>query len=547
MPDFTKNIISVVRLIQKGAKVSMIKSEMIVDIGSGNTIKCARDKSTGLYYFHGIRIREDSANNIEETAKTGKKRTPSMPKTMDINEAHDVYGHACNSALRMTFQDLPCKLTGSMESCDGCARAKAQAKRVGKVATNPATKSGERLCLDTSGPFNKTINGSRYWIKLVDEYSTKSWDKFAKAKSDVPKFAEETITEILAKNVQVQYLRCDNAGEHLTTLVEFCKKKGIKMEYTAPNTPQQNGVVERRFVTDQGRGLAMMFAANLTPEYHKLLWAEAMSCASNIGNILANSRTKKAPITVWDGSTPSLYPHMVQWGRVGYVTIRSKFRKKMTSKSYKGVMMGYAANHSGDTYRMFKPETKTIVMSRDVRWAKWEKPDPKNGMDLFKDILNPEEWKNGIGEDTPETPNNNDGENSNSDKTDEQNNDDDEEVEPREIPRVRDMPALIEDSDDEDAPNATAGRMVGRVDEPAITPRQTQDATTRAVRFVDKKDKKTARTEAEESAAKRAAKLASATEKIEHKLQPSVKAYNGADYAHQKRRRRGYKRSELCV
>jgi hypothetical protein len=57
------------------------------------------------------------------------------------------------------------------------------------------------------------------------------------------------------------------------------------MEYTAPNTPQQNGVSEGRFVTDRDRTLAMMFEARLDDATRKKLWAEAVNAASNIGNL----------------------------------------------------------------------------------------------------------------------------------------------------------------------------------------------------------------------------------------------------------------------
>jgi hypothetical protein len=34
-------------------------------------------------------------------------------------------------------------------------------------------------------------------------------------------------------------------------------------------------------------------------------------------------------------------------------------------------MVGYSHNHAGDTYRMFNPQTKKILNSRDIRWADW--------------------------------------------------------------------------------------------------------------------------------------------------------------------------------
>jgi len=49
-------------------------------------------------------------------------------------------------------------------------------------------------------------------------------------------------------NYQVKFIRCDNAGENVQ-LEEASKEEGLGVvfEYTAPNTPQQNGRVERGF------------------------------------------------------------------------------------------------------------------------------------------------------------------------------------------------------------------------------------------------------------------------------------------------------------
>lgn len=41
-------------------------------------------------------------------------------------------------------------------------------------------------------------------------------------------------------------LRCDNGGEYVSEAFrEFCKQNGVKIEYTMPYSPQQNGTAER--------------------------------------------------------------------------------------------------------------------------------------------------------------------------------------------------------------------------------------------------------------------------------------------------------------
>ena len=63
----------------------------------------------------------------------------------------------------------------------------------------------------------------------------------------------------------MKIIRCDNAGENKVLERESDKNElEIIFEYTAPGTPQQNGVVERAFVTVMGRARTMMNHAGFT-------------------------------------------------------------------------------------------------------------------------------------------------------------------------------------------------------------------------------------------------------------------------------------------
>ncbi len=62
----------------------------------------------------------------------------------------------------------------------------------------------------------------------------------------------ELVIKLFEAIYVIKYLRCDNAGENLEDLSSVCTKHGIQMEYMAPNTPQQNGVAERKFFTKCG-------------------------------------------------------------------------------------------------------------------------------------------------------------------------------------------------------------------------------------------------------------------------------------------------------
>ena len=374
---FHQNIISIGVLIRDGYDLTVSGSTMTIKKGS-NQLCLNRETNGVLYYFKGCRA--TYANmvlmNVETTTEnqnflSGEDKATSTKRTKrDINEVHDICGHIGEAALRDTFKSLPIDLTGTMRPCDGCAKAKAKAKSVSKVSSLKALLPGERLFVDTSGPYKRSIIGSTYWILVVDQFSGKSWSFFVKKKSFIGKIMDNLLAKLIGAKYVVKFLRCDNAGENLENLMSVCNKHGIQMEYTAPNTPMQNGTVERKFVTIRDRSCAAMISAKFNDEYQGLLWAECASTLTHITNIVSNSRNIKCPDWIWYGKQPTIYKNLVQFGRIGYVTIRTP-RNKLDVKAIKCVMIGYSENHSNDTYRMFNGTTGKVIQSRDVKWAEW--------------------------------------------------------------------------------------------------------------------------------------------------------------------------------
>ena len=65
-----------------------------------------------------------------------------MPKTMDINRAHDFSGHKGKALLIKTYKAIGVTLTGELKSSEGCGLAKAKQKAVSKTTSTRATKPG---------------------------------------------------------------------------------------------------------------------------------------------------------------------------------------------------------------------------------------------------------------------------------------------------------------------------------------------------------------------------------------------------------------------
>ena len=64
-------------------------------------------------------------------------------------------------------------------------------------------------------------------------------------------------------------------------------------EFTAPGTPQQNSVAERRIPTLMGRARAMLIQAGLEAKYKEEFWCEVISTATKLDNIMVNGEDAK--------------------------------------------------------------------------------------------------------------------------------------------------------------------------------------------------------------------------------------------------------------
>ena len=89
------------------------------------------------------------------------------------------------------------------------------------------------------------------------------FNMFLKQKSEMKEKLVPFLKELQhTYGVKVEHIRCNNAGEN-RALEDECIEKdlGIIFEYTAPGTPQQNGVVEMAFATMLGKTRAIMNGA----------------------------------------------------------------------------------------------------------------------------------------------------------------------------------------------------------------------------------------------------------------------------------------------
>ncbi|GJU90143.1 retrovirus-related pol polyprotein from transposon TNT 1-94 [Tanacetum coccineum] len=176
--------------------------------------------------------------------------------TIDENSTlwHRRLGHANmrliqSLASKELVRNLP-KLKFDQHFCDACkmgkqAHASHKAKNI--VST---TRCLELLHMDLFGPSAvRSYGGNRYTLVIVDDYSRYTWTRFLKDKTEA--FDQ---FEIFSRKIQNQLgcsivsIRTDHGREfdNEVQFGEFCNANGITHNFSAPRTPQSNGVVERK-------------------------------------------------------------------------------------------------------------------------------------------------------------------------------------------------------------------------------------------------------------------------------------------------------------
>jgi transposase InsO family protein len=88
------------------------------------------------------------------------------------------------------------------------------------------------------------IDGNKYGLIIVDDYSRFTWVLFLQDKSEthevLKKFLRREQNEFDAK---VKKIRSDNGTD--TQVEDFLDEEGIKHEFLAPYIPKQDGVAKR--------------------------------------------------------------------------------------------------------------------------------------------------------------------------------------------------------------------------------------------------------------------------------------------------------------
>lgn len=321
------------------------------------------NKELGFFSPKIIAIGNESENQQRQLL------LPISPIKIDINLLHQRMGHASFQACQILAQQLGYQLTGEQGNCEICALTKSQ-RNISHEKQRRASEPGE-FHVDTVQMSTPGMHGERYFLLTTDDATTFRWGYPFKKKYH----AFDTLKDHIEMwNTQTgnypKRIRIDDGREFaMNQLRAYCSTKGIKLEISAPYTPEQNGKAEKANHIIETRIRSMLQDAGL-PSF---LWPETLNTAIKIVN-RTPTRINKDSKTPYQSLSEMLeisntLPNITNWrtfGCTAYVHILKQRRtqgNKLELRAQKGNLIGYEGDN---IYRIYLPSKRVIIRSSHV-------------------------------------------------------------------------------------------------------------------------------------------------------------------------------------
>ena len=187
----------------------------------------------GLYY-------------LEEETQKGKAVLVHGSKERQLWTWHRRLGHPSVGYLEKLFPNFVGLKTEF--KCETCILAKSH-KHSYSNSLNKGDMPFMLVHSDVWGPAPVVgLHGFPYFVTFIDDCTRMSWIYFLRQKSEVFHVFVEFYNMICTQfQTQPCMLRTDNGREYINSnMQKFFKQKGLIHQTSCPDTPQQNGVAERK-------------------------------------------------------------------------------------------------------------------------------------------------------------------------------------------------------------------------------------------------------------------------------------------------------------
>nr|GEY30356.1 zinc finger, CCHC-type [Tanacetum cinerariifolium] len=241
IPNLKSNIISLGQLTEIGCKIIMDGNKLnLYDKNKKLLIKVERSKNR--LYNTKLQINAPICllANVDNQAWLWHARLSHL-NFDDINKM----------TRKGLVEGIP-RINHARQICDACLLRKHSKTPFLNQAKFRSKNPFDLVYGDLCGPISPAIHsGKKFIFLLVDDCTRFMWACFLTSKdqtfSTFKEFRQRIEMEI---RVKLRMLKTDRGGEFTSNeFTKYCKENGIARQLTAPYSPQQNGVVERRNMT----------------------------------------------------------------------------------------------------------------------------------------------------------------------------------------------------------------------------------------------------------------------------------------------------------
>ena len=387
VPELGYQLLSVTTLDKSGLKISFFSGRC--EIKQNDSLLATGSMIRNLY-------RLDSVSNISSQALVSRNMELWHRRLAHISPA--VISDMSTRSIVQGIDEI--KNTENYQ-CSHCLTGKGHRSPIPKKSSSRTSHLLELVHSDVSGPLEvPSMGGSRYFVTFIDDFSKWTFVYCMKQKSETflcfkkfHKLAERhTGLKIHSVNVinrtnlppeQLKTLRTDNGGEYLSNeFKSYLQEHGIRHQLTVAYTPQQNGVAERMNRTIMDLVRSMLHSSGLSKEF----WAEAVAAAVYIRNRVSSHALPngETPYSRWIGKAPNL-SHIRVFGCKCWHVIPKVHSGKLDPRAKPGIMIGYSTQSKG--YKIWDIESKSIIVSRDVRFDEFSSNHPTTTFEDSTDVL----------------------------------------------------------------------------------------------------------------------------------------------------------------
>lgn len=186
-------------------------------------------------------------------------------------------------------------------ACEICHKAK-QNRESFPLSSHKSVALFEFVHADVWDPYSvESHDGYKYFLTLVDDFSRVTWIFLMKSKSEVGDLLAYfcTLVKIQFKSM-IKIFRSGNGTKFVNTFVNnMFRKKGILHQTSCVETPQQNGIAERKHRHLLNVARALMFQSTCPLEF----WSNFILTTIFLIN--------KTPSSVLNGKSPFEMVHGV--------------------------------------------------------------------------------------------------------------------------------------------------------------------------------------------------------------------------------------------